>query len=94
MIPAIHIDLLQTRARGTLKYRIYSLNLGEAAILQLLMIAPVVGHKADDVLREIVHGYNHHEVAVERQQQELIATAVAALGQNLLEIHLAAFAML
>jgi len=89
VILPILINLLQSCARGPLELGICRLDFGEAAIHQLFVVTPMVGHKTDDVLREIVHRYDDHEVAIKSQQYELITTAVAALGQNLLEIHVA-----
>lgn len=77
----------QLGARGTLEGGVNGGDFGIAAVFQLLVIAPVIGHEADDALGKVVAGDDEHEQPVESQQHVLVAVAVAALAQYLLKVH-------
>lgn len=86
-IASIQTDSREFRARGSLKFAINSTNLREAHVLQLLVVAPVIWHKTDYILREVVHRRYKHQKTVQPQQKVLIAMCIAALNQNLVKIH-------
>lgn len=60
-IAPIHVDRCQSRARRPLEWGVYRSYFGIATILQLFVIAPMIGHKSNNVLGEVVPGNNEHQ---------------------------------
>jgi len=86
-ITSIFADPSESRARRSLEWGVYCSYIVITSILQLFVIAPVIGHKTDDALGEVLAGNDEHEQPIEGQQHVLVAMAIPALAQYLLKVH-------
>lgn len=74
------IDSRKFRTRGFFIFLINIRNLRETKVLQLFMVAPVIRHKANHVLGEIVNGRENQQITVEPEQENLIAITIATFS--------------
>jgi len=69
-ITSIFADPSESRARRSLEWGVYCSYIVITSILQLFVIAPVIGHKTDDALGEVLAGNDEHEQPIEGQQHK------------------------